>query len=155
MFVRLKHSFRPLVEEEPQQPFCLSLMLTTFAKSGNYYTQRQPRFNQNQFEKCFIGNFNQINQHQLWLKWLGRIELPGEQRLHFRCVSWYARSSLCRQVFNFRETHDTIRKQNQSSCPSSNGASLAGIETCDNSDLLRTDMNSCLQRLLFACQLTQ
>ena len=41
---------------------------------------------------------------------------PWEQRLHFRCVSWRAKSSLCRQPFNFlscmREIRHTIRKQN-------------------------------------------
>ena len=42
--------------------------------------------------------------------------LPCEQRLHFRCVSWRAKSSLNRQPFNFLscmcEIRHAIRKQN-------------------------------------------
>ena len=42
--------------------------------------------------------------------------VPREQTLHFRCVSCCAKSSLCRQLFNFlpsmREIYDAIREQN-------------------------------------------
>ena len=42
--------------------------------------------------------------------------VPCEQRLHFRCVSWRANSSLCLQPFNFlscmREIRHAIPKQN-------------------------------------------
>ena len=58
--------------------------------------------------------------------------LPREQRLHFRCVSCRAKSSLCWQPFNFlsclREIHHAICKENLSSGLSSNGASFAGIK---------------------------
>ena len=41
--------------------------------------------------------------------------LPCEQRLHFRGMSWRAKSSLCRQPFNFlscmRKIRHAIRKQ--------------------------------------------
>ena len=58
--------------------------------------------------------------------------LPREQRLHFRCVSCRAKSSLCWQPFNLlsclREIHHAICKENLSSGLSSNGASFAGIK---------------------------
>ena len=42
--------------------------------------------------------------------------LPCDQRRHFRCVSWHAKSSLCRQPFNFLscmcKVRHMIRKQN-------------------------------------------
>ena len=45
-----------------------------------------------------------------------KFSVSCEQRLNFRCVSWRAKSSLCRQPFNFlscmRETRHAIRKQN-------------------------------------------
>ena len=108
--------------------------------------------------------------------------LPREQRLHFRCVSCRAKSSLCWQPFNFlsclREIHHAICKQNLSSGLSSNGASFAGIKkmrqlwsaTQDSHNALNrkkpvffkfirpdfwTDLNGCRQRLLFARQLAQ
>ena len=44
-----------------------------------------------------------------------RAILPCEQRLHFRGMSWRAKSSLCRQPFNFlscmRKIRHAIRKQ--------------------------------------------
>ena len=46
--------------------------------------------------------------------------LPCEQRLHFRGMSWRAKSSLCRQPFSFlscmRKIRHAIRKQ-PTSCP--------------------------------------
>ena len=46
---------------------------------------------------------------------LSRESLPCEQRLHFRGMSWRAKSSLCRQPFNFlscmRKIRHAIRKQ--------------------------------------------
>ena len=43
-------------------------------------------------------------------------KIPSEQRIHFRCMSWRAKRSLCRQPFNFlscmREIRHAIRKQN-------------------------------------------
>ena len=50
---------------------------------------------------------------------IASVTVPCEQRLHFRCVSWRAKSSLCRQPFNFlscmreiRHAIEAIRKQN-------------------------------------------
>ena len=44
------------------------------------------------------------------------IQVPCEHRLHFLCVSWRAKSSLCPQPFNFlscmREIPHAIRKEN-------------------------------------------
>ena len=44
-----------------------------------------------------------------------KCRLPCEQRLHFRGMSWCAKSSLCRQPFNFlscmRKIRHAIRKQ--------------------------------------------
>ena len=43
------------------------------------------------------------------------LQLPCKQRLHFRGMSWRAKSSLCRQPFNFlscmRKIRHAIRKQ--------------------------------------------
>ena len=103
-----------------------------------------------------------------------------EQRLHFRCVSCRAKSSLYRQPFNFlscmRKIRHAIRKQNQSSGLSLNGASFAGITLLRYARLTQcskpvkngrkpvfkfirpdfwTNLNGCRQRLLFARQLTQ
>ena len=50
-------------------------------------------------------------------KWphLASCLLPCEQRLHFRGMSWRAKSSLCRQPFSFlscmRKIRHAIRKQ--------------------------------------------
>ena len=35
--------------------------------------------------------------------------VPCKQRLNFRCVSWCAKSSLCRQLFNFLSCRQEIR----------------------------------------------
>ena len=63
---------------------------------------------------------------------LSTARIPCEQRTHFHCVSYLAKSSLCQQPFNFlsymREIGQAIRKQNYSSVLSSNGASFAGIK---------------------------
>lgn len=64
--------FRPFVKEEPQQPFCVSLITVNddnFATevSGNHFTQSRPRFNHSRLEKCSIGYFN---QNRFWFKWL-------------------------------------------------------------------------------------
>ena len=44
------------------------------------------------------------------------VNVPCEKRLHFRCVSWRAKSSLCGQPFNFlsciRKIRHAIRTQN-------------------------------------------
>ena len=49
------------------------------------------------------------------LKLAKRNSVPREQRLHFRGMRWRAKSSLCRQPFNFlsciRKIHHVIRKQ--------------------------------------------
>ena len=51
--------------EEPQQQFCLSPTLTTFATEVEESLEITiPSNNQNELEKCSIGNFNQINQNQ-------------------------------------------------------------------------------------------
>ena len=72
LFIRLKSCFRPLVKEELQQPFRVSLItanVDNFATevSGNHFTQSQPRFNHSRLEKCCIGYFK---QNWFWLKWL-------------------------------------------------------------------------------------
>ena len=61
--------------------------------------------------------------------------LPCEQRLHFRGMSWRAKSSLCRQPFNFlscmRKIRHAIRKQLvRQICVSFEGIKLAKT-TCE------------------------
>ena len=40
------------------------------------------------------------------------LSVPCEQRLHFRCVSWRAKSSLCRKPFKSVQKYGQINKKN-------------------------------------------
>ena len=50
---------------------------------------------------CNTGNSNQLTR-----------SIPCEQRLHFRCVSWRAKSSLCRQPFKSVQKSGRINLEN-------------------------------------------
>ena len=77
---------------------------------------------------CFQGTSNRIKFFQLSLPGFSLrtiIRVPCEQRLHFYCVSYRAKSSVCQQQFNFLLC---MREICQSSGQLSNGASFVGIE---------------------------
>ena len=50
---------------------------------------------------CNMGNSNQLTR-----------SIPCEQRLHFRCVNWCAKSSLCRQPFKSVQKSGRINLKN-------------------------------------------
>ena len=72
------------------------------------------------------------------------VNVPCEKRLHFRCVSWRAKSSLCRQPFNFPIFHRACVKFVKRFASKINRQVFRKMmrvsqeyKNCDNSDLLR------------------
>ena len=73
---------------------------------------------------CYLGSLKLMVSHGLIMKGGSTWALLCEQRLHFRCVSWFAKSSLCQQPLKL------VQKSGQINLKSFFPLFLAGLEHC-------------------------
>ena len=93
-------TFPPLIS--PQNELWETCMSTRVLSVVMRYMYHYPDLGSASDWLCNMGNSNQLTR-----------SIPYEQRLHFRCVSWRAKSSLCQQPFKSVQKSGRINLKKQ------------------------------------------